>query len=71
MNECRIEVNELYGTLLYLALSLILSGEFGIVYKAHLFDFLDNSDITTVAVKTLKGICYQFSIFGISVYMYV
>ena len=32
------------------------SGEFGVVYKAHLFDYGDKNHMTIVAVKTLPGL---------------
>lgn len=32
------------------------SGEFGVVYKAHLFDYGDINGMALVAVKTLPGI---------------
>ena len=33
----------------------IFTGEFGVVYKAHLLQSKHGNDFTIVAVKTLKG----------------
>ena len=42
-------------------LLVILTGEFGVVYKAHLMGFGNLDSMTTVAVKTIKGItCISF-----------
>ena len=35
-------------------------GEFGVVYKAHMFSSKSRSDRTLVAVKTLNGQCFSF-----------
>ena len=52
----------------------LLTGEFGMVYKAHLTVTGIQPELKTVAVKTLKGcesLCTYAPILGVVTYIYI